>query len=132
MDGKFNKHNVSIWGMENPQDQGGVAQNGENLTVQCVTSVNQVSEPYYFEGPVVTAASYKNLLSSYFLPMLPSLPSDTNLQHTRAPPRYSLKVCQLLDYKIPNLLIGRGGSSPWPFRSPYLTFLDIFMWICGR
>ena len=91
-------------------------------------SVNKVIGPYYFDEPIVNAESYLHLLNNYFLPMLPSLPPGTLFQQDGAPPHYSREVRALLDEKLPDLWIGRAGSTNWPARSPDLTPLDFFLW----
>lgn len=128
VDGKVNKHNVRIWGTENPHERREVARDSEKVTVWCAMSANQVFGPYYFDSPIVTGESYKQLLTNYFLPMLPSLPPDAIFQQDGAPPHYSLEVRQLLDEKLPDSWIGRGGPTRWPPRSPDLTPLDFFLW----
>lgn len=71
VDGKVNKHNVRIWGTENPHERREVARDSEKVTVWCA---------------------------------------------------------QLLDEKLPDSWIGRGGPTRWPARSPDLTPLDFFLW----
>lgn len=69
VDGKVNKHNVRIWGTENPHAYREVARNSDKVTVWCAMSVNGVIGPYYFDEPNVSGASYLQLLKNFFLPM---------------------------------------------------------------
>lgn len=124
VDGKVNKHNVRIWGTENPHDYREVARDSEKVTVWCAMSVNEVIGPYYFDEPNFNGASYLHLLNRFFLSMLPNLSQDTIFQQDGAPPHYSREVRDLLDEKLPDSWIGRGGPTNWPPRSPDLTPLD--------
>lgn len=128
VDGKVNKHNVRIWGTENPHEYREELRDSEKVCVWAAMSVNEIIGPYYFDEPIVNAESYLHLLNNYFLPMLPSLPPGTLFQQDGAPPHYSREVRALLDEKLPDLWIGRAGSTNWPARSPDLTPLDFFLW----
>jgi len=48
-------------------------------------------------------------------------------QHDGAPPHFSRAVRQHLDETF-TCWIGRGGTIPWPPRSPDLTPMDFFVW----
>jgi len=48
-------------------------------------------------------------------------------QHDGAPPHFSVEVRKYLDETFP-VWIGRGGTVPWPVRSPDLTPLNFFVW----
>lgn len=54
-------------------------------------SVNQFFGAYYFDSPVVTAESYRHLLTKYFLLMLLSSSPNAIFLQEGAAPRYSLK-----------------------------------------
>ena len=50
------------------------------------------------------------------------------LQHDGVPPHYTLHVRDYLNKSFPNRWLGRGGSIPWPPRSPDLMPLDYYLW----
>lgn len=81
---------------------------------------------YYFDSPLVTGESYKQLLTNYFLPVLPSLPPDAIFQKDGTPSHYSLEVRQLLNEKLLDSKIGRKDPIRWPASSQDLTPLDNF------
>ena len=60
--------------------------------------------------------------------MLPDLPQGIIFQQDGAPPHYSREVRALLDEKLPDSWIGRGGPTNWPPRLPDLTLLEFFLW----
>ena len=45
-----------------------------------------------------------------------------------APPHFSCFVTDVLNERLPDAWIGRGGPIPWPPRSPDLSSLDFFLW----
>jgi len=45
-----------------------------------------------------------------------------------APPYFSCFVTDVLNERLPDAWIGRGGQIPWPPRSPDLSPLDFFLW----
>jgi len=49
-------------------------------------------------------------------------------QHDRAPPHFSRKVRNFLNYRSPGRWIRRGGPHNWPARSPDLSPLDYCVW----
>lgn len=66
--------NVKIRRTERPQEQRERVKNSSKVAVWCAMSVNYVLGLYNIVSPVLTDASYEQLLASYFLPMLHSLP----------------------------------------------------------
>src|SRR5678816_129152 len=67
---------------------------------------------------------------------LPTLLEDVPLQlrskmyfmHNGAPAHFSLVPRNYLNTVYPRRWIGRGGTEPWPPRSPDLNALDFFLW----
>lgn len=55
-------------------------------------SGKQVFGQYYFDSAVVSGVSYKQLMASYFLSVLPILPLDTIPEQNEAPSQYILDV----------------------------------------
>lgn len=85
--------------------------------------------PYFIEDNV-TAESYLRLLGDFLIPELYARGYDPNniwYQHDGAPAHTAYLIQDWLNDTFPNL-IGKGGTIPWPARSPDLNPLDIFVW----
>lgn len=72
-------------------------------------SENRVFGTYYFGIAIVDGASYKYLLIRCFLQMLPGVLSESAVQQNGTWLYYSLEMRHLLDEKLSNLWIERGG-----------------------
>lgn len=124
VDWKGNKLNVRIWRTENADETSKVAKDSVRVAVRCGMYTNQIFVPYYFEGLIVTAESYKQLRTHYSFSMLLGLPPDIIFQPDSALLHYRLEVGQLLNEKLPDFWIRKRGLFHWPNRSPDLTLLD--------
>ncbi|KAL4098417.1 hypothetical protein QTP88_023036 [Uroleucon formosanum] len=75
--------------------------------------------------------AYLNFLQNELPVLLEDIPLDVRrrmiYQHDGAPPHFSRAVRQHLNETFTSW-IGRGGTIPWPPRSPDLTPLDFFVW----
>lgn len=98
------------------------------VCIWSATSVNGIKAPYYSDDPTVNGASYLHWLHNYFLQMLQSSAPDSSFQQDGALPCYIHKVRAILNEKIPDLWIKRGGPTNWPARSSDLTPCDF---LCG-
>lgn len=100
----------------------------ENYSIWRALSSDCVIDLLFFDDPAVTAESYLDLLPTYFLPGLQSLPSNTILQGDGSPPRLILAIRKALDAKMPNSWIGRADSINSRTCSPDLVPFDFFWW----
>lgn len=80
MSGEVDTHNVRIWGAKNSHEAREMFRNREKETIRCALSVNEFTELYYFEDPIVDGKSNLSLLSQYFLPMMPIFSENTMFQ----------------------------------------------------
>ena len=82
-----------------------------------------------FLDSTVNSATYNVILSTTVIPLLLER-RNRNLMYQQdgAPAHYATGNRDLLDEKIPNRWIGRGGPIAWPARSPDLSVLDFWMW----
>jgi hypothetical protein len=68
--GKVNRHNVRIWGTENPHSTIGHIRNSPKLNVFCAMSKEKVYGPYSFAEPTVTGTSYLDMMQEWLMPQL--------------------------------------------------------------
>ena len=126
--GILNRHNVRIWGSENPHETRELQRSSPKVNVWCGAMFDQIIGPVFFESQSVTASNYLDILKSYVVPQLDSLQPTVIFQQDGAPPHWGLTVRKFLNDKFPDLWIGRDGPIPWPPRSPDITPMDFFVW----
>ena len=125
--GIVNRHNVRIWGIENPRAYLEQERNSPKVNVWCALLHNRVIGPFFFTEQTVTQDSYLAMLEEYAYPQLAEV-DGVIFQQDGAPPHWGLRVRESLDRQFPGKWIGRGGPIPWPARSPDVTPLDFFFW----
>ena len=131
--GKVHRHNVRIWGTENPNEMVQHERASPKINIFCAMSTRTVDGPFFFREDTVTGTSYLEMLQTWLLPRLQEdEPEDFIMQQDGAPPHFCLDICWLNDV-LPRRWIGRGPHEdlmfcPWPARSPDLTPCDYFLW----
>ena len=115
--GKVNKHNIRIWGSENPCEVVEKEKDSPKINVWCGLMHNQIIGPFIFAESTITANIYLDMLKNYVAPRLEEFQQDG------APPHWGLIVRDFLNETFPNRWIGRNGPTPWPPRSPDITSL---------
>ena len=134
LNGKVNRHNVRIWGTQNPHATLEIERNSPKVNVFCAVTERSVYGPFFFEGPSITGQTYLEMLQTWLLPRLQAGEgNDYIFQQDGAPPHWSLNVREFLNTNLPNRWIGRAGQDDnvfckWPPRSPDLTVCDFFLW----
>lgn len=128
--GKVNKHNVRIWGSENPHATTEHVRDSPKVNVWCGVLEDRIIGPFFFHEPTVTASTYLDMLEQFVYPQLEGLQPEIIFQQDGAPPHWALIVRASLDAEFPNRWIGRDGPIPWPPRSPDVTPCDFFLWGC--
>ncbi|GBM01363.1 hypothetical protein AVEN_135788-1 [Araneus ventricosus] len=98
--GMVNRHNVHIWGSENPHVPAQLQRDSPKVNVWRGLKYNKLEE---------------------FQPWI-------MFQQEGAPPHWGSLVRDFLDETFPDQWIGREGPTPWPPRSPDFTPLDFFFW----
>lgn len=130
--GSVNKHNMHYYAIENPHWLRTVDhQNRWSLNVWGGIIGNHIIGPYFFDN-VLNGERYLHFLREHLPIMLQKVDLNTRrtmwLQHDGASVHNHWIVREFLDQSYPNRWIGRGGTIPWPARSPDLTPMDFFLW----
>ena len=126
--GKVNKHNIRIWGSQNPCEVLERERDSPKINVWCGLMHNQIIGPFIFAESTITANIYLDMLKHYVVPQLEEFQPRVVFQQDGAPPHWGLIVGDFLNETFPNRWIGRNGPTPWPPRSPDITPLDFFLW----
>ena len=131
--GKVNRHNVRIWGTENPKSVVEVAREYPKVNVFCTVSTFKVYGPFYFSEQTVTGIAFLDMLTEWLLPQLNEDTADFVLQMDGAPPHFHRHVREFLNQHLPQRWIGHGNSDEqmllaWPPRSSDATPCDFFLW----
>ena len=124
--GKVNKHNIRIWGSQNPCEV--FERDSPKINIWCGLMHNQIIGPFIFAESTITANIYLDMLKHYVVPQLEEFQPRVVFQQDGAPPHWGLIVRDFLNETFPNRWIGRNGPTPWPPRSPDITPLDFFLW----
>ena len=126
--GKVNKHNIRIWGSQNPCKVLERERDSPKINVWCGLMHNQIIGPFIFAESTITANIYLDMLKHYVVPQLEEFQPRVVFQQDGAPPHWGLIVRDFLNETFPNRWIGRNCPTPWPPRSPDITPLDFFLW----
>ena len=109
--GKLNKHNVRIWGPENPHVTRELQRDGLKENVWCGIMHNRIIGPFFLHEASITADVNFDLLTEYVAPQLIEFQPAIIFQQDGAPPRWGLHVRKFLNETFPNRWIG----GPTPF-----------------
>lgn len=115
-----------VWGSKNVHEIKKASCDSKMITMWSMLSINSVFGLYYFDELIVTSNIYMHLLNSWTFPILSDLTAKTIFQHDEAHLHHSRTVRDLLDMKMSDSWIERGGSVNSPARSPDSTSLDFF------
>lgn len=126
--GTVNRHNVRIWGSENPHHYLEIARDSPKVNVWCGLMHDRIIGPFFFAEKTVKSVNYLDMLENFVFPQIEGLHPDIILQQDGAPPHWGTTVRHALDECFPGRWIGRGGPLSWPPRSPDITPLDFFLW----
>ena len=133
LSGVVNRHNVRIWGSQNPRAFVMLVRDSPKVNVFCAMSQTKVYGPFFFGEKTVTGTSYLDMLTLWLFPQLTEDSDNFVFQQDGAPPHWMLDVREYLNHELPNRWIGRVGADdqaliPWPPRSPDLTPCDFYLW----
>jgi hypothetical protein len=122
VNGKVSRHNLRIWGTENPHSTIEHVQDSPKMNVFCAISQMKIYGPFIMEG-TVTRMTYLDMLQQWLIPQLKD----------GAPPHYHNAVQHYLNEHLPHHWIGWPTANDlafcnWPPRSPDLTPVVFF---CG-
>ena len=126
--GKVNKHNIRLWGSQNPCEVLERERHSPKINVWCGLMHNQIIGQLIFAESTITANIYLDILKHYVVPQLEEFQPRVVFQQDGAPPHWGSIVRDFLNETFPNQWIGRNGPTPWPPRSPDITPLDFLLW----
>jgi len=122
--GKVHRHNVRIWGTENPYEVVQHERASPKINVFCAMSARKVYGPFFFREDTMTGTSYLEMLQTCLFPRLQEDElEDFIMQQDGAPPHFRIDVRRWLNDVLPHRWIVRGAHEnlmfcPWPARSP--------------
>ena len=106
--GKVNRHNVRIWGSENPHAILEVERDSPKVNVFCAVSKRQVYGPFFFREATVNGPTYLDMLTEWLFPQLEEKQGNEYIfQQCGAPPHWHLHVREHLNERLPGRWIGR-------------------------
>jgi hypothetical protein len=131
--GKVNRHNVRVWGPEQPWRVTEHERDSPKENMFCVMSKTKIYGPLFFAEKTIGGFSYLAMLQSWLFPQLVQDEADIILQQDGAPPHFHREVRSHLNETLPHRWICRGTDNDdmfltWPPRSPDLTLLDFYFW----
>ncbi|PNF43976.1 hypothetical protein B7P43_G00908, partial [Cryptotermes secundus] len=133
LSGKVNRHNVRIWGLQNPRVTLKHVRDSLKVDVFCAISLTKVYGLLFFDENTVTGVTYLRMLQNWLVPQMNEDSGDYIFQQDRVPPHWHLNVRRFLDESLPQRWIGRMGNEDlalhfWPPMSPDLTPCNFFLW----
>ena len=94
MNGKVNRHNVRIWGEENPHATIEHERVSPKVNVFCAISTNHVHGPFFFERNVTSDAYLKMLQNWLMDKLIANAHEDFIFQHFPMCGLISMTICQ--------------------------------------
>ena len=125
---KLNKHNVRIWGSENPHATRELQRDSPKVNVWCRIMCNRIIGPFFFHEASIIADVYLDLLTEYVAPQLIEFQPTIIFQQDGASPHWGLHVREFLNETFLNRWIKRDGPIPWSLGLPDITPLGFFLW----
>lgn len=128
-----NLHNAHYWSDQNPHWlREHKHQVRWSVNVWCGIYNGCIVGPYFIDGNLTgkkyTECVLKGVVSEFASELPLAALKKMWFQHDGAPPHFSSLARKFVDESFPNQWIGRGGTTPWPPRSPDLSPLDFFLW----
>lgn len=133
LNGKVNRHNVWIWGSEQPWQIIEHVRDSPKLNVFTAICRMKLYGPFFFSERTVTGHLYLDMLQMWLIPQFEEDSRDFIFQQDGAPSHFHNDVRGYLNEHLPQRWIGRTGpadeallrSTP---RSPDMTPCDFFLW----
>ncbi|PNF31329.1 hypothetical protein B7P43_G10895 [Cryptotermes secundus] len=132
LSGKVNRHNVRMWGSQNPRITLEHVRKSPKVNVFCAISLTKVYGHFSFDENTVTGVTYLRMLQNWLVSQMNEDSGDYIFQQDGAPPHWHLNVRRFPNESLPQRWIGRMGNEDlalqfWPQRSPDLTACDFFL-----
>jgi len=109
--GKANRHNVRIWGTENPHATMEHVRDSPKMNMFCAVSSCKVYGPIFFAEQLVTGINYLDMLQLWLMPQLQEASEDFIFQQDGAPPHFHFDVRAQLIANLPGRWIGRASHN---------------------
>ena len=106
--GKVNRHNIRIWGTQNPHEIIECARDSPKVNVFCAISHRKVYGPFFFAENTVNGAAYLDMLENWLIPQLQQEMNNFIFQQDGAPPHWHRDVRAFLNHILPLRWIGQG------------------------
>jgi hypothetical protein len=90
LSGKVNRHNVRIWGTENPRVVLGNVRDSLKVNVFYAISNENVYGPFFFEEPTINGIGYLHMLENWLMPQLNEDSNDYIFQQDGSPAHYQI------------------------------------------
>ena len=90
--GLLNRHNLRIWGSENPYDTCVLERDSFKLNVWCGIMHDKIIGPFFFAEKSITAQIYLDVLTEYVSPQLKQYQPQVIFQQDGAPRHWSLEI----------------------------------------
>jgi hypothetical protein len=100
LSGKVNRHNVRIWGLQNPHTTLEHERDSPKDNVFCAISQTKVYGPFFFDENTVTGVTYLAMLQNWLLHQINEDSEDFIFQQDRAPPHWHWNVGRFLDESL--------------------------------
>jgi len=88
LSGKVNKHNVRIWGTENPRELVQYVRDSPKVNVFCAVSRRKVYGPFFPHENTVTGITYLDMFSEWLLPQMQQDSENFIFIQDGAPPHW--------------------------------------------
>ncbi|PNF28274.1 hypothetical protein B7P43_G06511 [Cryptotermes secundus] len=112
--GIVNRHNVRIWGTQNPHAQIEHERDSPKINVFCAVSQQKVYGPFFFAEATVTGNTYPDMLENWLFPQLANDSNDYIFQLDGAPPHFHRNARGLLALVLTQRWSGRGAGEDGP------------------
>jgi hypothetical protein len=109
--GKVNRHNVRIWGTENPHATMEHVRDSPKVNVLRAVSSCQVYVPSLFTEPTVTGINYLDMMQLWLMPQLQEDTEDFIFQQDGASPHFHFDARAHLNANLPGRWIGRASHN---------------------
>jgi hypothetical protein len=100
LSGKVNRHNVGIWGLQNPHTTLEHERDSPKVNVFCAITQTKVYGPFFFDENTVTGVTYLGMLQNWLLPQISENSEDFIFQQDGAPPHWHRDVRRFLNESL--------------------------------
>ena len=128
LNGSVNLHNAFIYAEENPHAVTVKPLKSASITCWAMISPHH-GIIYHVQHETMNGERYRAILVEKVVPLLSQRRNRHQIyQQDGAPAHFASSVRALLDDKLTDRWIGRGGPIQWPPRSPDLAVNDFWLW----